>query len=63
MKDSAMSPLSGNAEGMSLGQIQNYQSLSDTMGNASNRNKWWNVSKLCLTARKEMGDISLTGVG
>jgi hypothetical protein len=31
------------------------------MDNANNRDKWWNPSKLYWTARKKMGDISLTG--
>jgi hypothetical protein len=35
----------------------------DFMDNVNKWERWWNLSKLYWTARKKMGDISLTGIG
>jgi hypothetical protein len=43
IKDSPMCPLCDDAEEVDLGHIQKYQSLTDNMDSANNRDKWWNV--------------------
>jgi len=53
----------GDAEEMDLGLIQKYQILTGNMDKASNRDKWWNLSKLYWNTRKKTVDIALTGLG
>jgi len=59
-----MCPLRGSAEEMDPDRTQSCQSVTDDMNKAKNRDKLWNVSKLCWTARKKLGgDNYLGGVG
>jgi hypothetical protein len=58
-----MCPLCRDAKEMNLDHIQNCQSLTDDMDNVNNRERWWGLSKLYLSARRKMGDIPFTGMG
>ena len=55
LKDLPMCPLRGSAEEMDPDRTQSCQSVTDDMNKAKNRDKLWNVSKLCWTARKKLG--------
>lgn len=64
-----MCPLCGNTEELDLGHIQRYQGLTDAMDNDNSQDTTthlfpplWKLSNLYWTARKEIGDICLTGI-
>jgi hypothetical protein len=57
-----MYPLWEDAEERDLGHIKAYQSLTDNMDSANNRDEWWNLSKLHWTARRRVGYIRINGV-
>jgi hypothetical protein len=57
-----MCPLCSDKGEMDLNNTHRSQSPTDATDNVKNRYRWRKLSKLYRTARKKMGDMSLTGV-